>query len=99
LAHSLISGQLQISAVLRVAIGSGKSRCRRRHSWMTWGRAMPETLVRAHMALDTAVDAAFGGGPFKSSVDRLSTLLARYAELTADLFTEDKPTKTRKKKT
>lgn len=60
--------------------------------------AMPETLVRAHMALDTAVDAAFGGGPFKSNGDRLSTLLARYAELTADLFTEEKPTKTRKKK-
>jgi hypothetical protein len=60
--------------------------------------AMPETLVRAHMALDTAVDAAFGGAPFKSNGDRLSTLLTRYAELTADLFTEEKPKKTRKKK-
>jgi hypothetical protein len=60
--------------------------------------AMPETLVRAHMALDTAVDAAFGGAPFKSNGDRLSTLLTRYAELTADLFTEKKPKKTRKKK-
>lgn len=61
--------------------------------------AMPESLVRAHMALDTAVEAAFGGGPFKSNGDRLSALLARYAEITADLFSEEKPKKTRKKKT
>ena len=60
--------------------------------------AMPESLVRAHMALDTAVEAAFGVGPFKSNGDRLSALLARYAELTADLFTDGKPKKTRKKK-
>ena len=40
-------------------------------------RAMHGTLVRAHTALDTAVDAAFWGGPFKSNSDRLSTPLAR----------------------
>jgi hypothetical protein len=60
--------------------------------------AMPESLVRAHITLDAAVDSAFGGGRFKSNGHRLSILIARYAELTANLFTEEKPKKSHSRK-
>lgn len=60
--------------------------------------AMPADLVKAHDALDSAVDALFAGKKFSGDADRLEFLFARYAELTADLLTELPVKKTRKKK-
>jgi len=64
--------------------------------------AMPEDLVRAHQVLDRAVDSLFVKSNLQTVGARLSVLLDRYSELVAleQMFTnEDKPKKTRKKKT
>jgi hypothetical protein len=58
----------------------------------------PADLVKAHDQLDAAVDALYTRGRVSSEGDRLTLLFARYSALTADLFTEEKPKKTRKKK-
>jgi type I restriction-modification system DNA methylase subunit len=60
--------------------------------------AMPADLVKAHDALDAAVDALFSDKKFSGDADRLEFLFARYAELTADLLTVTPEKKTRKKK-
>jgi type I restriction-modification system DNA methylase subunit len=60
--------------------------------------AMPADLLTAHNKLDAAVDALYGGQKFVNILERESFLLARYAELTADLLTELPAKKTRKKK-
>ena len=61
--------------------------------------AMPGELVHAHSQLDRAVDGLCSDKRFVTVGDRQNYLLTRYAELTADLFTEEKPKKTRKKQT
>ena len=62
--------------------------------------AMPESLVRAHIALDRAVDGTFGKGVFPTVSSRLAELLEQYANLVepANLLTELPVKKTRKKK-
>ncbi|MEX2151020.1 MAG: DNA methyltransferase [Steroidobacteraceae bacterium] len=46
---------------------------------------MPPNLVRAHQALDRAVDAAYGKKDFKSEAERVAFLFERYQALTAPL--------------
>jgi hypothetical protein len=48
--------------------------------------AMPATLVKAHAALDRAVDRCYRPEPFKSDRDRVEHLFARYEALTAPLL-------------
>ena len=60
--------------------------------------SMPVTLVKAHDRLDAVVDALYTRVKMAGEGDRLNALFTRYAELTADLFSDDKPKKTRKKK-
>ncbi len=60
--------------------------------------AMPRDLVDAHQRLDREVLAAYGLKPGATESEILANLFTRYSELTADLFTEEKPTKPRKKK-
>jgi hypothetical protein len=59
--------------------------------------AMPSDLVNAHTDLDRAVDGLFGKRRFDSTTERLSVLLERYQQLTADLFTPE-PKKGRRRK-
>ena len=59
---------------------------------------MPRDLVEAHQKLDREVLAAYGLKAGATESEILANLFARYSELTADLFTDDKPKKTRKKK-
>jgi hypothetical protein len=58
----------------------------------------PVELVKAHDALDAAVDALYGSKKFAGDADRLEFLFARYAELTADLLTQAPPKKSRARK-
>ncbi len=53
--------------------------------------AMPAELAQAHSQLDQAVDALCSDRRFTTAGDRQNYLLTRYAELTANLFTEEKP--------
>ena len=62
-------------------------------------RSMPKDLVDAHNALDRLVLSAYGLKSDAAEADILANLFARYAELTADLFTELPVKKARKKKT
>lgn len=61
-------------------------------------RSMPKQLVDAHAALDRAVLSAYGLKSTTADGEILGFLFSKYADLTADLFTEDKPKKGRKKK-
>ena len=61
--------------------------------------SMPVDLRRCHDKLDAAVDDLYGSQKLTNMLERESFLLARYAELTADLLTELPAKKTRKKKT
>ena len=45
---------------------------------------MPPTLLKAHQALDKAVDAAYGKANFKSEAERVAFLFGLYQEMTAD---------------
>lgn len=45
--------------------------------------AMPPALLRAHQALDRAVDAAYGRKSFTSEAERVAFLFARYQALTS----------------
>lgn len=54
---------------------------------------MPPELVKAHQALDKAVDAAYGKNGFKSEAERVAFLFERYQQLTAPLATTEKPAK------
>ncbi|HEY3488586.1 MAG TPA: type IIL restriction-modification enzyme MmeI [Candidatus Deferrimicrobiaceae bacterium] len=47
--------------------------------------AMPPDLVKAHAALDRAVDAAYGKRSFPSEADRVAFLFERYRELVGAL--------------
>jgi hypothetical protein len=46
---------------------------------------MPPELVKAHQALDKAVDAAYGKAGFKSEAERVAFLFERYQHLAAPL--------------
>jgi len=54
---------------------------------------MPPELVKAHQALDKAVDAAYGKASFKSEAERVAFLFERYQQLTAPLATTEKSAK------
>jgi type I restriction-modification system DNA methylase subunit len=58
---------------------------------------MPRDLVDAHHKLDREVLAAYGLKPTSTESEILSNLFGRYSALTADLFTDQKPKKSRKK--
>ena len=51
---------------------------------------MPPVLVKAHQALDRAVDACYRKAPFTSDVQRVKFLFERYQQLTSLLPTERK---------
>ncbi|MGD9887897.1 MAG: class I SAM-dependent DNA methyltransferase [Halothiobacillaceae bacterium] len=58
-------------------------------------RTMPPELVKAHQALDKAVDAAYGVRSFESEAKRVAFLFERYQQLAAPLMAADKkPSKT-----
>lgn len=59
---------------------------------------MPPALVKAHSELDKAVDLAYRPQPFTSEANRMVFLFELYEKYTADLFTKEKPKKTRKTK-
>jgi len=60
--------------------------------------AMPPDLVKAHKALDRAVDAAYGRKGFSADAERVAFLFERYQQLFAPLMAKEKAGKTRKKK-
>jgi len=60
--------------------------------------AMPRNLVEAHQKLDREVLAAYGLKASSTESEILANLFTRYSALTADLLTEEKPKKSRKKK-
>jgi hypothetical protein len=77
--------------------------CRRSHQGSTLADlydpvSMPVDLRRCHDKLDAAVDSLYGDKKITTSADRQLLLLSLYAELTADLFTDDKPKRSRKVK-
>ncbi len=59
---------------------------------------MPPQLVKAHQALDKAVDLAYRPQAFTGEANRMEFLFALYEKYTADLFTEEKQPKGRKAK-
>lgn len=54
---------------------------------------MPPELVKAHQALDRAVDAAYGKTGFKTEAERVAFLFERYQQLTVPLGLVEKPVK------
>jgi hypothetical protein len=60
---------------------------------------MPPALVKAHQALDRAVDAAYGKRTFKSDAERVAFLFERYQQLTSLLPAASKKKPARKRKT
>ncbi len=60
---------------------------------------MPPDLLKAHQALDKAVDAAYGVKSFASEADRVAFLFKRYKDVTSPLALElPAPTKNARKK-
>ncbi len=57
---------------------------------------MPPALVKAHNELDKAVDAAYSKQNFSTESKRMEFLFELYEKYTADLFTKEKPKKTKK---
>jgi hypothetical protein len=57
---------------------------------------MPPALVKAHNQLDKAVDLAYRPQAFTSEANRMVFLFELYEKYTADLFTKEKPKKTKK---
>jgi hypothetical protein len=57
---------------------------------------MPPALVKAHNELDKAVDLAYRPQAFTSEANRMVFLFELYEKYTADLFTKEKPKKTKK---
>ena len=51
---------------------------------------MPPDLLKAHRALDRAVDAAYGKSAFASEAERVAFLFEQYQALTS-LLPEDRP--------
>ena len=58
---------------------------------------MPPNLALAHITLDRAIDAAYGGKKFSSEADRVAFLFRVYQERTAPLILAEKPKRGRKK--
>jgi len=58
---------------------------------------MPSALVKAHNALDRAVDLAYRPQSFSSEAQRMEFLFALYEQYTAYLFTREKPKKGKRK--
>ena len=58
---------------------------------------MPSELLKAHNALDKAVDLAYRPQAFTSEANRMVFLFELYEKYTADLFTKEKTKKTKKK--
>lgn len=58
---------------------------------------MPPALIKAHNELDKAVDLAYRSSAFTSKANRLEFLFELYEKYTADLFTKEKPKKTKSK--
>jgi hypothetical protein len=58
---------------------------------------MPPTLVKAHNELDKAVDLAYRPQAFTSEANRMVFLFELYEKYTADLFTKEKPKKSKSK--
>jgi len=61
--------------------------------------SMPPELVKAHQALDRAVDAAYGKTTFKTEAERVAFLFERYQQLTVPLGLVEKTVKRGGKKT
>ena len=57
---------------------------------------MPPVLIKAHNELDKAVDLAYRPQTFTSEANRMVFLFELYEKYTADLFTKEKPKKTKK---
>lgn len=57
---------------------------------------MPAPLVKAHQQLDKAVDLCYRPQPFTTEAKRMEFLFDLYEKYTRDLFTKEKPKKTRK---
>ena len=57
---------------------------------------MPPELVKAHQALDRAVDVAYGKTNFKTEAERVAFLFERYQQMSAPLIPEES-TKTKKR--
>ncbi len=60
---------------------------------------MPPDLVKAHNALDKAVDQCYRKEPFPTESQRIAYLFELYERYTATLFTEEKPKKRKRKTT
>lgn len=60
--------------------------------------AMPRDLVEAHQKLDREVLTAYGLKAAATESEILANLFTRYSALTADLFTAEKPKKSRRRK-
>ncbi len=54
---------------------------------------MPPSLVKAHQALDKAVDSCYRSQPFSTETKRIEFLFDLYEKYTADLFTKEKAKK------
>lgn len=59
--------------------------------------AMPQKLVKAHQALDKAVDQAYCTQPFTNETKRIEFLFELYEKYTAGLFRKEKVKKSKKK--
>jgi hypothetical protein len=57
---------------------------------------IPPTLIKAHNELDKVVDLAYRPQAFTSEANRMVFLFELYEKYTADLFTKEKPKKTKK---
>ena len=57
---------------------------------------MPPILFKAHQELDKAVDLCYRPQQFINSAKRIEFLFELYEKYTADLFTKEKPKKTKK---
>jgi hypothetical protein len=57
---------------------------------------MPPALIKAHNELDKAVDLVYRPQAFTSEANRMVFLFELYEKYTADLFTKEKPKKTKK---
>ncbi|HRO09452.1 MAG TPA: N-6 DNA methylase [Saprospiraceae bacterium] len=60
--------------------------------------AMPPALAKAHNELDKTVDLAYRPQAFTSEANRMEFLFGLYEKYTADLFTKEKPKKTKSTK-
>jgi hypothetical protein len=60
---------------------------------------MPTPLLKAHQALDRAVDAAYGRRDFKTEAERVAFLFERYQDLAAPLAPPTKAISKHSKKT